>query len=62
MNIDLPWVKDDLRDKPNERKGMFDSFMNALIENDKKFELISGNFDERKQKAITSIENLLNFT
>jgi hypothetical protein len=36
--------------------------MNALIENDKKFELISGNFDERKQKAITCIENLLNFT
>jgi nicotinamide riboside kinase len=51
-----------LRDKPNERKGMFDSFMKALIENDKKFELISGNFDERKQKAIKSIENLLNFT
>ena len=23
---------------------------------------INGNFDERKQKAITSIENLLNFT
>jgi len=62
MNIDVPWVKDDLRDKPNERKEMFDSFMKALIENDKKFELISGNFDERKQKAITSIENLLNFT
>ena len=41
---------------------MFDSFMKALIENDKKFELINGNFDERKQKAITSIENLLNFT
>ena len=62
MNIDVPWVKDDLRDKPNERKEMFNFFMNALIENDKKFELISGNFDERKQKAIKSIENLLNFT
>ena len=62
MNIDVPWVKDDLRDKPNERKEMFDSFMKALIENDKKFELISGNFEERKQKAIKSIENLLNFT
>ena len=61
MNIDVPWVKDDLRDKPNERKEMFDSFMKALIDNDKKFEIISGNFKERKEKAIRIINNLFNF-
>jgi nicotinamide riboside kinase len=62
MDIDIPWIKDDLRDKPNERKEMFDFFKSSLIESQKSFDIISGNFEERKEKAISIINNLLNFT
>ena len=62
MDIDIPWIKDDLRDKPNERKEMFDFFKSSLIESQKSFNIISGNFEERKEKAISIINNLLNFT
>ena len=61
MDIDIPWIKDNLRDKPHERKEMFESFKSSLIKNQKKFEIISGNFKERKEKAIRIINNLFNF-
>ena len=57
MDIDIPWIKDDLRDKPNERKEMFDFFKSSLIESQKSFNIISGNFEERKEKAISIINN-----
>ena len=50
-----------LRDRPHERKEMFESFKSSLIKNQKKFEIISGNFKERKEKAIRIINNLFNF-
>ena len=49
-------------DKPNERKEMFDYFKSSLIESQKSFNIINGNFEERKEKAISIINNLLNFT
>ena len=61
MDIDIPWIKDNLRDRPHERKEMFESFKNSLIKNQKSFEIISGNFEERKEKAIRIINNLFNF-
>ena len=61
MDIDIPWIKDNLRDRPHERKEMFESFKSSLIKNQKKFEIISGNFKERKEKAIRIINNLFNF-
>ena len=61
MDIDIPWIKDNLRDRPHKRKEMFESFKNSLIKNQKSFEIISGNFEERKEKAIRIINNLFNF-
>ena len=57
-NIDVPWVKDDLRDKPNERKESFEIFKSELIQNNLPFEIIEGNTEERLKKAIDYISLL----
>ena len=59
-DIDVPWQKDDLRDKPDDRKNVYEIFKNALIQNQKPFIILSGNKDERLKKAIAIIENLEN--
>lgn len=58
--IDTPWETDDLRDKPNEREYMFSAFKNELEKQNKPFVLLKGNKEERLQKAIKHINNLLN--
>jgi len=60
MDIDIEWVKDDLRDRPNERAELFNMFKNVLIENNKNFMIISGNFEKRKKTSIECIDNFLN--
>jgi nicotinamide riboside kinase len=55
-DIDVPFEKDDLRDKPNEREMLLQKFEKALIENKKPYILLSGNKEERLQKAISIIE------
>ena len=60
MDIDIPWVKDDLRDRPNDRKVFFNTFKKALETNNKNYFTISGSYQKRKQKAIELINNLLN--
>ena len=60
MDIDIEWVKDDLRDRPNERAELFNVFKNALIENNKNYMIVSGNFEKRKQTSINFIDNFLN--
>lgn len=59
-NIDTPWVADDLRDRPEERKEMFDLFKAALERYDKPFVLLSGQEDERFNQAVTLIDKLIN--
>ena len=60
MDIDIPWVKDDLRDRPNDRKVFFNTFKKALEINNKNYFIISGSYQKRKQKAIELVNNLLN--
>lgn len=57
-DIDVPWEKDDLRDKPTERKEVFEKFKSVLIENNKPFIILSGNQETRLKKAIFIINNL----
>ncbi len=57
--IDIPWIADDLRDKPNERERMFKAFEKALIDSEKPYHLIKGNKDERLEEAIKVIDQLL---
>ena len=57
--IDTPWEADDLRDKPNERECMFKAFENALKEYKKPYVLLKGGKNERLEKAIFHIDELL---
>ena len=57
--IDVPWEKDDLRDKPNEREYMFKAFENALITHKRPYIVLKGAHEERLKIAIKHIDNLL---
>ncbi|TDD96604.1 DUF4301 family protein [Flavobacterium cellulosilyticum] len=57
-DIDVPWEKDDLRDKPEGRDTVFAVFKQTLIDNNKPFIILSGNKDLRLNKAITIINEL----
>ncbi len=57
--IDTPWVKDDLRDKPNERERMYAYFRDTLEKYQRNFVILKGNQQERMAAAIEHIDNLL---
>lgn len=57
--IDVPWQKDDLRDKPNERQRMFDYFHHTLLKYERNFVTLMGNQQERFKQAIKHIDKLL---
>ena len=56
--IDTPWEKDDLRDRPNDRRLLFSIFEAYLIENNFPYIIIKGTVEERLQTAVNAIENL----
>ena len=58
-DIDIPWEKDDLRDKPNEREESFQIFKNELIQNNLPFRIISGTRVERLKKAVNYINKII---
>ena len=58
-DIDIPWEKDDLRDKPFERQRMFNYFKNALEKNNREFVILSGDKPTRFKTAISHIDKLL---
>ena len=57
-DIDVPWEKDDLRDKAEGRESVFAVFKQSLIDNNKPFITISGDQDLRLKKAIASVNDL----
>ena len=60
-NIDLPWVKDELREYPNEqpRKELYKIYKDILINQNTPWVEISGNYEERFSKAVNAVDNLL---
>ena len=40
--IDIPWIGDDLRDKPNERERMFNYFKDTLEKYERNFIILKG--------------------
>jgi NadR type nicotinamide-nucleotide adenylyltransferase len=58
-DIDTPWVKDDLRDRPNNRKEMFLAFKESLIKYNRPYIQVSGDLKTRMKIAITEIDKLL---
>jgi len=57
-DINVPWEKDDLRDKPEGRKSVFAVFKQTLIDNNKPFITLSGDKDLRLNKAIQIVNGL----
>ena len=57
--IDVPWEKDDLRDKPNEREHMFTYFRDSLIEFSRNFITLKGSEEKRFTTAVSHIDQLL---
>ncbi len=60
--IDVPWQKDDLRDRPNDRQMMFDYFKSTLDQLRENYSVLEGNQELRLQKAIDIIDKLLKKT
>ena len=58
--IDVPWQKDDLRDKPNERVRMFNYFRDTLKDYQRNFITLKGNEKQRFKIAVKHIDQLLN--
>lgn len=56
--IDVPWVEDDLRDRPLQRDHMFGRFKNTLDENDLPYRVLQGNLQQRFETAVKIIEEL----
>jgi len=57
-DIDVPWEKDDLRDKAEGRDAVFAVFKQTLIDNDKPFITLSGDKNLRLNKAIAIVNDL----
>jgi HTH-type transcriptional repressor of NAD biosynthesis genes len=59
MDIDVPWIADGLRDLGDQRPKMFTMFKEELVRRNVPFIIIRGNYDEREQLAIATIDGLL---
>ncbi|MFM9988721.1 DUF4301 family protein [Flavobacterium sp.] len=58
-DIDLPFEQDDLRDSQENRDKFFIIFEKALIDNNKPYIKISGNQEQRLEKAISIVNELV---
>lgn len=60
-NIDLPWVKDELREYPDlhTRKKLYYIYKDIMINQSVPWVDICGNYEERLQKAITAVDKLV---
>lgn len=60
-NTDLPWVKDELREYPDliSREKLYHHYKDAMINQHVPWVDISGGYEERLQKAVEAIDQLL---
>ena len=58
-DIDIPWKKDDLRDRPNERRKMLNIFKTKLDQYKFSYKLISGSLKTRIQESIKIIDKII---
>lgn len=57
--IDVPWIGDDLRDKPHERERMFAYFKGTLEKYHRNFIILKGNSKKRLANAVAAIDELI---
>ncbi len=60
-NTDLPWVKDELREYPDlvSRQKLYHYYKDAMISQYVPWIDISGNYEQRLQKAIKAVDSIL---
>jgi NadR type nicotinamide-nucleotide adenylyltransferase len=60
-NIDLPWVRDDLREYPEieSRLKLFNIYKDHMINQHVPWRIISGNYEERLRTAVDAVNRLL---
>ena len=60
-NIDLPWVKDELREYPDEkpRIELFNIYKDLLINQSVPWTIISGSYEERLAQAIETVDSII---
>jgi len=60
-NIDLPWVKDELREYPDlkSREELYHIYKDILINQKVRWVNISGSYEERLQAAVTAINTII---
>jgi len=59
-NVDLPWVKDELREYPDlaRREKLYNIYKEIMLKQQVPWVDISGNYEERLQKAIDAVNKL----
>ncbi len=60
-NVDLPWVKDELREYPDlvSREKLYHYYKESMTTQDVPWIDISGNYEERLKKAIVAVDRYL---
>ena len=60
-NIDIPWVKDELREYPDlvTREKLYHHYKDIMVNQNVPWVDISGSYEERLQKAVAAINNIL---
>lgn len=60
-NVDLPWVKDELREYPDlhTRKKLYSIYKDIMLNQPVPWVDISGNYEQRLEKAIAAVDKLL---
>ncbi|MAZ72711.1 MAG: nicotinate-nucleotide adenylyltransferase [Flavobacteriaceae bacterium] len=58
-HIDVPWVADDLRDRPNDRSMLFSNFEKALIGRKLPYKILSGTSEKRLEVAVKTLQKYL---
>jgi NadR type nicotinamide-nucleotide adenylyltransferase len=61
-NVDLPWVKDELREYPDleSREKLYHIYKDALVNQNVPWVDIKGNCQERLQTAINAVDKIIN--
>jgi NadR type nicotinamide-nucleotide adenylyltransferase len=59
-NVDLPWVKDELREYPDlaRREKLYHIYKEIMINQSVPWVDINGNYEERFEKAVSAVEKL----
>ncbi|WP_165366186.1 AAA family ATPase [Brumimicrobium glaciale] len=55
----IPWEEDPLRESPNHREELFELYLDELKKQKVDFTILEGGFEERKEKAIEIIEEIM---